>query len=570
MSDAVIATTYGTTVDTASVDGTYFTAAAVTEFQGATDLALTKTATVTSQFCGGPQLTLSTNESLNLHITQSAGQVTIHFDLSTILDLDLYKNGVPTHFNAGVAISGDITVKTTTANYCEAVKSACGQIQTSCGQPQIQTYCGQPQTNPCDSGGHITVSCKDFDLSAVTSLYFSDAGSSGFGALILDHNQPTTFSSAVASDGDSSEDAIGTFAGVLAMMRAFGSESSAAEPFRGFTGMDYLMLKVLGGSAAGMSADPSESMALFSTLVATYTGAALALDYAGRALAVAETAPTDLALNAASDGGVKGDGLTNDRTVTIDGQAGAYDSITLYDGTRAVGAASANSAGVFHVTSSSLADGVHSLTAVATDSSGVRVSSDPFSVTVDGKAPDDPVVTGLSGAGLSGTAEAGTQVAIYDNRVLVGTATAGADGHWALARTLTDSWTHSYTVSSTDAAGNIASSDGAAVIREAAGWVNGTWGDDLLVARPGATLTGGYGDDRFVFDADSGRATIADFRHGSDVIEIDDGLASGFADLKAHARQVGYDVVVTFDATHTLTLKSVALSSLGSGDFVFG
>lgn len=557
MSDALIARTYGTNVDTASVDGSYFTAAAVSEFGGATDLALSKSSTVTGAFCGSPQVTLTTSEALNLHITQQAGQVTIHFDLSTILDVDLYKNGAPTHFNAGVAISGDITVKSTTTNYCDAVKYACGQLATSCG-------------NPCDSGGHVTVSCAGFDLSAVTTLFFSDAGSSGFGALILDHNQPTSFASAVASDGDSSDDAAGVFAGILAMMSAFGSESSAAEPFRGFTPMDYLMLKVLGGSAAAMSADTSENTALMSTLVATYTGAVLALDYAGKALAVAGTAPTDLALSAASDGGVKGDGLTNDRTVTIDGQAGAYDSITLYDGTKAVGTATANSAGVFHVTSSSLADGVHSLTAVAADSSGVKVSSDPFTVTIDGKAPNEPAVTDLSASGLSGNAEAGTLVSIYDNKVLVGTTTAGADGHWALARSLTDASTHSYTVTAADAAGNVAASDGAAMIKLATGTVTGSSGDDFMVARPGATLTGGYGHDHFVFDADSGKATISDFGHAYDVIEIDDGLSTGFADLKAHAKQVGYDVVITFDPTHTLTLKSVSLSTLNAGDFVFG
>src|SRR4051812_40481508 len=105
MSDALIARTYGTSVDTASVDGSYFTAATVVEFGAETDLALSKSATVSVDGCGVHQLDMTTSEALSLNITKTGAQVSIHFDLSTTLDIDIYKNGVPTHFSAGVAIS---------------------------------------------------------------------------------------------------------------------------------------------------------------------------------------------------------------------------------------------------------------------------------------------------------------------------------------------------------------------------------------------------------------------------------------------------------------------------------
>ena len=555
MSDAVIARTYAATVDTATVDGSYSSAATVFESGGQVQLADTKTSTIQVQSCGAPALDMTTFQALNLQITKTSGAISVHFDLTTTLDLDFKQGGVPTHFNAGVAISGDFTLQCTTTNYCDAAKYACGQLQTSCN-------------NPSGSDGKIVVSCGGFDLSAVTTLFFSDAGSSGTGALILDHNQVTSFASFIATDGDSSADAQATLTGVFALAQAFASQSSSSDPLAGFTLTDLLMLKVLGFSAASMSEDPSTANAQLNTLIATYTGALLALDYTGRALAVIEAAPTDLALAAGSDGGAKGDGLTNDRTVTIDGRTGARDAVALYDGTKLVGTATADANGVFHVTSASLADGAHSLTVVATDANGVKVGSDPLTITVDGKGPATPEVTDVSTSGLSGTAEAGSTVAVYDNGKLVSTLTAGGDGHWSLARTISDTTTHAYTLVSGDAAGNTTASDGAAVISKGV-TVYGTSGDDLIDLRGGQTVTGGYGHDLFAYDADSGKATIADFVHGVDKIQVDDALASSFSWLKAHAVQKGYDVVITMDPNHVLTLKSVALSTLTSSDFVF-
>lgn len=104
----------------------------------------------------------------------------------------------------------------------------------------------------------------------------------------------------------------------------------------------------------------------------------------------------------------------------------------------------------------------------------------------------------------------------------------------------------------------------------AAGKLTGGVGADVLVAGPDDVLTGGWGRDTFVFEFGAGKATVTDFRAGTDVVRLDDALAADFAAVKAHAVQSGSDVVIALDATHTLTLKGVALSSLSAGDFLFG
>jgi subtilisin-like proprotein convertase family protein len=92
-------------------------------------------------------------------------------------------------------------------------------------------------------------------------------------------------------------------------------------------------------------------------------------------------------------------------------------------------------------------------------------------------------------------------------------------------------------------------------------------------AGPGAaTLTGGAGDDTFVFAANFGHVTVTDFEAGNtqgDVIEIRGGLFADFAAVQAAAAQVGADVLITLDAGNDIRLKNVALAQLHHDDFVF-
>jgi Ca2+-binding RTX toxin-like protein len=97
--------------------------------------------------------------------------------------------------------------------------------------------------------------------------------------------------------------------------------------------------------------------------------------------------------------------------------------------------------------------------------------------------------------------------------------------------------------------------------------LDGGNGNDRLAGGTGNDiLTGGNGNDTFVFGASFGHDTVTDL-HSGDHIEIDDHQFADFAAVLAASHQVGADVVITLDATDTITLQHVQLSSLHASDF---
>ncbi|NBT95482.1 MAG: hemolysin, partial [Chloroflexi bacterium] len=172
--------------------------------------------------------------------------------------------------------------------------------------------------------------------------------------------------------------------------------------------------------------------------------------------------------------------------------------MTLYDtnGTTVLGTAvtsgtitqgAAGTTGTWSITSSTLADGIHSLTAKALDGAGnLSSASTALSVTIDATAPVAPTsidlatasdTSGASAGGttsdnltstttpiITGTAEASSTVTIYD--AISGSATALAptavadSSTGAFSITLTSvlaAGIHPITVNATDAAGNVSS-----------------------------------------------------------------------------------------------------------------
>lgn len=94
-------------------------------------------------------------------------------------------------------------------------------------------------------------------------------------------------------------------------------------------------------------------------------------------------------------------------------------------------------------------------------------------------------------------------------------------------------------------------------------WIWGDEGDDHL--------WGGAGADRFYLErhegaVDLGHDVIADFGLGDQIV-VDDTIS--FATIRAGMRQVGDDVVITFDADNSITLENTRLSSVTSSDFLF-
>ena len=100
--------------------------------------------------------------------------------------------------------------------------------------------------------------------------------------------------------------------------------------------------------------------------------------------------------------------------------------------------------------------------------------------------------------------------------------------------------------------------------------LSGGNGNDILVVGNGNnTLTGGNGNDTFVFGPTLfGNNTVTDFGDGNDRIAFDD-VFTNFAAVQSAMSQVGANTVISLGAGHEITLQSINVSSLNSGDFLF-
>ncbi len=187
-------------------------------------------------------------------------------------------------------------------------------------------------------------------------------------------------------------------------------------------------------------------------------------------------APTGIGLALASDSGVLADRLTNVRTPTITGSAVANSVVTLYNFITVVATGTADGSGLWSITTGSLTGSSYTFTATALDTDGVESAlSAPFIFSIDTTAPTAP--TGLvlaAGNGaltnnatppITGTAEAGSTVQLYDGNVLVGSATVGGGGLWTVSpsSSLSDA-AHTLTVRAVDAAGNSSAASSALIV----------------------------------------------------------------------------------------------------------
>ncbi|MEG1679585.1 MAG: Ig-like domain-containing protein, partial [Stenotrophomonas sp.] len=180
-------------------------------------------------------------------------------------------------------------------------------------------------------------------------------------------------------------------------------------------------------------------------------------------------------------GEVKGNfasgGVTDDMYPRLFGSATAGGTVTIYEGSVLLGKVVAGVDGNWEFTPvDALGEGVHSLTAtVTTDAKGESDRSASFDFTVDVTAPDSPVIervyddngalqgTLVNGQStddttptLSGTAEAGSTVRIYDKGILLGSTVASPAGKWSFVPSpaLVDG-DHLFAVTAQDKAGNV-------------------------------------------------------------------------------------------------------------------
>jgi len=202
----------------------------------------------------------------------------------------------------------------------------------------------------------------------------------------------------------------------------------------------------------------------------------------------APEAATELALtNDLTGAAIQAGGLTNDNTPVLSGTAPAGSIVTVLDGTAVLGSATVADDGSWSFTTPTLNDGAHSLSAVVTDAAGnASAASDAITLNVDTQPPaavtslaltndsgtegvaiPDGGLTDDSTPVLSGLAEAGGTVAVYEGATLLGSVAVNDDGSWSYTPAALDDGTHTFTVTPTDAAGNVGASATISVLIDA-------------------------------------------------------------------------------------------------------
>ncbi|MCU0757751.1 MAG: Ig-like domain-containing protein [Steroidobacteraceae bacterium] len=194
----------------------------------------------------------------------------------------------------------------------------------------------------------------------------------------------------------------------------------------------------------------------------------------GGSTSPAPSAPTGLALAAASDSGTAGDNITNVRTPTLTGRGDAGASIEVRNAAGAtIATATVDSAGNWSATpTAALADGPATLQVVSNRGSGTTSSAAAtITVTIDSTAPAAPVARldassdgGTAGDGrtndatptISGTGNAGDTIRVTLPGGTVLSTTVAPNGTWSVTPTvaLADG-AAPVSVTATDVAGNV-------------------------------------------------------------------------------------------------------------------
>ena len=174
-------------------------------------------------------------------------------------------------------------------------------------------------------------------------------------------------------------------------------------------------------------------------------------------------------------GPIQNGGVTDDTTPTLNGTGVPGDTVLVYDNGTLIGNAPVGADGTWSFTPQPMSEGEHAVTIVIQDQAGNQSQpSAPWVVNIDTTRPDAPVIGGIYddvGAKqgelvrgdvtddrqptLSGTAEDGSLIEIFDKGVKLGETRADSNGNWTFtpAEELAEG-EHSFTVRATDAAGN--------------------------------------------------------------------------------------------------------------------
>uniref|UniRef100_UPI0025EDF065 Ig-like domain-containing protein n=1 Tax=uncultured Massilia sp. TaxID=169973 RepID=UPI0025EDF065 len=249
-------------------------------------------------------------------------------------------------------------------------------------------------------------------------------------------------------------------------------------------------------------------------------------------------APSTPAMTAGTDTGLSSsDGVTSNTTPVFTGTGEIGATVTLYDtnGSTVLGNATVDGSGKWSITSSTLSQGMHQVTAKQVDAAGnASAAGGALFVEIDTTAPDAPDAPALSAGSdsgvagdlltnvatpvVTGMAEGNAKVRLYDTdgTTLLGTTTADGTGKWSITSSTLSSGSHTLTVKQTDLAGNVSKAStgltleidtstpaapGAPVLAAASD--SGAAGDDRTnVSTPQFTGTGTSGDTVKLYDTD--------------------------------------------------------------------
>jgi Ca2+-binding RTX toxin-like protein len=240
--------------------------------------------------------------------------------------------------------------------------------------------------------------------------------------------------------------------------------------------------------------------------------------------------------------------ITNDPTLTGSGDPNAVVHLTV-DGGAIDTTATADSTGVWTFTPTGLADGQHTVIASETDAAGnIGAATLPFVLDTHATVSFGDEVPNSNGTfTLTGMSEAKSSVTIFDGFTQIGVTTAGATGSWSFTTAKLSNSVHTFSLTSTDLAGNKGPGSGDAYDGSTGNdAIIGTAGNDLLMGGAGGDkLTGGAGSDTFIFKTISDSQpngnksdTITDFVYNADKIDF-----SAISGLNSSVQSVAINVI---------------------------
>jgi hypothetical protein len=161
---------------------------------------------------------------------------------------------------------------------------------------------------------------------------------------------------------------------------------------------------------------------------------------------------------------------------------------------------------------------------------------------------------------LTGSSESNSSISINDGNTgtLLSQTSAGSAGNWSVIMGNLSNSVHNFIATASDSLGHAGSTQ----------FVFGTTGNDTITSSAAnEVLFGNGGHDTFAISGNVGRGTIADFQASNDMVQLSHNVFSNFADVLAHAAQVGSDVTISIDPSNSVTLHNTMLTQLTTNNF---